>query len=325
MTESIIVSYKLMSFIKKYANRNEGPSLGLFVNFFLRIIPSIFIIVLNFLVFYLFNNILISIFMIIGVDYFHTKIQNMKVNLMNCYSCISNVSNLIPFYMNYHNFIGHTNTNESCFQFMIIMTNMFYCYCFCIILTFLCFKIKKSLFDIIISLIFLVGFFLPNEFSCEYFDYFNINVILGENCSTTYTHLFIKYYFFGFLIGFALFYDQDLTQDNSLQNSQIYLPFHYLKDLIGLLFKSSNWVHLLITIITILIQALLSMTFYFFIKNDFKANHKNVQLSGFDNYLILNEKTYFSLAIGIFITHLYTYRNEQKLVQFGNNIFDKYY
>ena len=321
MTESIIVSYKLMSFIKKYANRNEGPSLGLFVNFFLRIIPSIFIIVLNFLVFYLFNNILISIFMIIGVDYFHTKIQNMKVNLMNCYSCISNVSNLIPFYMNYHNFIGHTNTNESCFQFMIIMTNMFYCYCFCIILTFLCFKIKKSLFDIIISLIFLVGFFLPNEFSCEYFDYFNINVILGENCSTTYTHLFIKYYFFGFLIGFALFYDQDLTQDNSLQNSQIYLPFHYLKDLIGLLFKSSNWVHLLITIITILIQALLSMTFYFFIKNDFKANHKNVQLSGFDNYLILNEKTYFSLAIGIFITHLYTYRNEQKLVQFGNNIF----
>ena len=321
MTESIIVSYKLMSFIKKYADRKKGPSLGLFVNFFLRIIPSISVIMIIFLAFYLFNDILISVFMIIGIDYFHTKIQNMKVNLMNCYSCISNASNLIPFYMNYHNFIGHTNTNESCFQFMIIMTNMFYSYCFCIILTFLSFKIKKSIFDIIISLIFLVGFFLPNEFTCEYFDYFNINVILGENCSTTYTHLFIKFYFFGFLIGFALFYDQDLTRDNSLQNSEIYLPFHYLKDLIGLLFKSATWVHILITIITIAIQALLSMTFYFFVKSDFKTNYKNVQLSGFDNYLILNEKTYFSLAIGIFITHLYTYRNEQKLVQFGNNLF----
>ena len=188
-------------------------------------------------------------------------------------------------------------------------------------MTYLSFKIKKSIFDIILSILFLGAFFLPNEFSCQYFDYFNINVLLGEFCSTTYTHLFIKYYFFGFLIGFALFYDYDITQDNSLQNSDIYLPFHYLKDLIGLLFKISTWVHVLITTITIVIQVLLSISFFFYTKKNFKKNFKNIKLSRFDNYLILNEKTYFSLAFGIFITNLYTYRNEPKLVSFGNNIF----
>ena len=40
LTESIIVAYKLMSFIRKYTNRNEEPSINLFINFFLRIIPS---------------------------------------------------------------------------------------------------------------------------------------------------------------------------------------------------------------------------------------------------------------------------------------------
>ena len=321
MTESIMVSYKLMSFIKKYADRKEGPTLGLFVNFFLRIIPSICIILIIFVFLYLLNDILLSSFMIIGIDYFKTKIQNLKYNILNCYSCVQNISNLIPFYMNYQNFTSQTNTNESCFQFMIIMVNLFYCYCFCIILTYLSFKIKKSIFDIILSILFLVAFLLPNELSCEYFEYFNINTLLGEFCSTTYTHLFIKYYFFGFLIGFALFYDYDITQDNSLQNSDIYLPFHYLKDLIGLLFKSSTWVNILIIIITIVIQVLLCNTFYFYTKNDFKNNFKNIQLTGFDNYLFLNEKTYFSLAFGIFITNLYTYRNEPKLVKFGNNIF----
>ena len=121
MTESIIVSYKLMSFITKYADRKEGISLGLFFNFFLRIIPSVFIIIIIFVTFYYLNDIIISLYRLIGIDYFQTKIQNLKENILNCYSCVNNVSNLIPFYMNYQNFNGETNTNESCFQFMIIM------------------------------------------------------------------------------------------------------------------------------------------------------------------------------------------------------------
>ena len=321
MAESTMVSYKLMSFIKKYADRKAGPSFGLFLNFFLRVIPSVFIIIILFMTFYFWNDIIIILFTIIGSDYYSTKIQNMKENLLNCYSCLNDLSNLIPFYMHYNNFTSHTNNNESCFKFMIVMVNLFYCYCICILLTYISFKIKKKIFDIIISIIFLICFFLPHEISCDYLDYFNINMLSGELCSITYTHFFIKYYFFGFLIGIALFYDNDITQDNSLQNSNVYLPFVYLKDLIGLLFKSAAWIHVLIIVITVSIHILLSLSFSMHLKSNYEDNFNKVVLSGFDKYLYLNEKTFFSLSIGIFLAHLYTYKTESKLKNFGNNIF----
>ena len=80
--------------------------------------------------------------------------------------------------------------------------------------------------------------------------------MLGEICSISKTHLFINYYLLGFLIGFALFYNNDITNENSLQNSNIYKPFYYLKDMIGLIFKSPNWLHLLIIIISFFITIL---------------------------------------------------------------------
>ena len=123
--------------------------------------------------------------------------------------------------MNYHNFDDKTNTNDNCFSFMLIVVNLFYCYCFCIIITFLSFKIKNKIFDMAFSILFVIYFFLPNELFCNSLEYFNVNIILGESCSTTYTHLFINYYIYGFLIGFALFYNNDITNENSLQNSNI--------------------------------------------------------------------------------------------------------
>ena len=60
ITESILVSYKLMSFIRKYTKKNEEPSFKLFLNFFLRIIPSMTTIFHLFVVFYLFSSSIIN-------------------------------------------------------------------------------------------------------------------------------------------------------------------------------------------------------------------------------------------------------------------------
>ena len=325
MTESTILSYKLMSFLKKYADRREGPSFKLFVNFFLRIIPSLFMVIFLFFCAYFWHDIIISFFIIIGADYFSTRIQYMKSELLKCYDCTQNIKNLIPFYMNYQNFESSTNANTSCFQFMIIMVNLFYCYFFCILLTYISFKIKKKLFDIIISICFIIGFFLPHEFYCDYTNYFNINVVLGEKCSTTFTHLFIKYYFFGYLFGIAIFYDNDITQENSLQISEIYIPFSYLKDLIGFLFKRSVWVHLLIILITISIHTLLSLTIRIFVSGNFSEVYKDFQLKALGKYTYLNEKTYFAFSFGLLLATLYTYKNYAILKQPGSSIFVKFF
>ena len=322
ISESIILSYKLMSFFRKYANRDDGPSFSLFVNFFIRVIPFITNILTIFIAYYAVSDMIIDGFNVMGIDIFTTKTQHLKENILNCRSCVSEIKNLIPFYMHYQDIDNELagNINNNCYHFMIIFVNLFYCYCFCIILTYLSFKIKNKIFDIVISILFLINFFLPNELYCHSLEYFNINIILGETCSTTFTHLFIKYYSLGYLIGFALFYNNDITVENSLEISNMYKPFYFLKSFSGLIFKMANWIHILIIIITIGIQIILCCTFGIYVKSDFLNNYKNVELSGFDHFLYLNEKSIFAITFSIFLINLYTYKTESGLKQFGNNI-----
>ena len=321
ITESIIVSYKLMSFLRKYANKDEGPSFPLFLNFFIRIIPSMLTVILSFVLFYVKYNIIIAPFHFMGINIFSTKIQHLKENILKCYSCINNAKNFIPFYMHYNdNFDFATNTNKSCFQFMIIFVNMFYCYCFCLLITYIAFKVKNKIFDIIISILFLINYVLPNGIYCKSPEYFNLNIILGEICSTTKTHLFINYYLLGFLIGFALFYNNDITTDNSLQNTNMYKPFYFLKDAIGFFFKLSNWVHILIVVIVLIIFVLLSI-YTFFYNKYFSSESINREIDGFTRFIYLNDKSAFGISFTFFLIVLYTYKTAANIKEFGNNIF----
>ena len=321
ITESIIVSYKLMSFLRKYADKDEGPSFPLFLNFFIRIIPSMITVILSFVLFYVKYNIIIAPFYFMGINIFSTKIQHLKENILKCYSCLNDAKNFIPFYMHYNNKIDFIkNTNKSCFHFMIIFVNMFYCYCFCLLITYIAFKIKNKIFDIIISTLFLIHYVLPNNIYCDSVEYFNLNIILGEICSVTKTHLFINYYLLGFLIGFALFYNNDITTDNSLQNSNMYKPFYFLKDAIGFFFKLSNWIHILIVIIVLIIFVLLSI--YSFLYTSFRTFQNNdFTIDNFTHFLYLNDKSAFAISFTFFLIILYTYKTESNIKEFGNNIF----
>ena len=321
LTESIIVSYKLMSFLRKYADKDEGPSFPLFLNFFIRIIPSMITILLSYVLFYVKYNIIIAPFHFMGIDVFSTKIQHLKENILKCYSCLKDTKNFIPFYMHYHNFNFARNTNESCFQFMIMYVNMFYCYILCLLLTYIAFKIKNKIYDIIISILFLISFLIPNNLSCKPLEYFNINIILGEICSTSQTHLFINYYFLGFFIGFALFYNNDITTDNSLQNSNMYKPFYYLKDTIGFFFKLANWKHILIVVIILIIFVLLGIYSFFLTSFDLIESYKDIKIDNLTNFIYLNDKSAFAVTFSFFLIILYTYKTESNLKEFGNNIF----
>ena len=321
LTESIIVSYKLMSFLRKYADKDEGPSLPLFLNFFIRIIPTMVSVIVSFVLFYFKYNIIIAPFHFMGIDIFSTRVKHMKENLLNCYSCLRDRENFIPFYMHYNNFEFEKNYNASCFQYMLMFVNMFYSYCLCWLLTYIAFKIKNKIYDITISIIFLIYYLLPNNLFCESIEYFNINIILGEICSITKTHLFIKYYFLGFLIGFAFFYNNDIMTDNPLQNSNMYKPFYYLKDLIGFFFKLSNWKHIIIILAILVIFVLLNI--YSFCVSSFELIDyytKATTINTFVHFIYLNDKTAFAVTFGFFLIILYTYKTESNLKEFGNNI-----
>ena len=319
ITESIIVAYKLMSFIRKYKKKNEEPSILLFLNFFLRVIPSFSTLFICFFIIY-FMNIPLMEYLLSENVVKKTRIQHFNENLIKCYSCINDIKGLlIPFYMHYQNFTKINMNNKECFQFMIIMVNMFYCYLFVILLIFISYKIKNTKFDYSILIIFILYYIFPNNFLCYNSPnrYFNIDFLFGETYTTKYTHLFIKYYFIGFLIGLSIFYNNDITHENSMRNSQIYKPFYFLQDLIGFIYLKSFIIKILIIILMIVVQALLSFFIYFAKNNIAKPELKK---KVFTHFLYLNEKIIFALAFGIMLIVLYTFKNESIIKGISNNI-----
>ena len=322
ISESIIVAYKLMSFIRKYTGKNEEPSFKLFLNFFLRIFPSIFTTLLYFFIFYFFSE---SMMLLVKSEegFKRTRLQHMRNNLINCNSCINDISDLIPFHMQY-------NENSDCFQFMIIMMNLFYCYIIFILLMYIGFKVKNKIYDYIIAIILLIIYIIPNDiipiFKCKTMgNTLNINLLFGETCSYKFTHLFIKYYFLGFLIGLSIFYNNDITHENSLQNSPIYKPFHFLQDIIGFIYLRTFCIKLLIILLMIAIQILLSSTFFVLYKdlllslinNDTESDYT---MHYFDTFLYFNEKSIFAFSFGLMLLVLYTFKNEAIIRGFCNNI-----
>ena len=331
ITESSLVAYKLMSFIRKKTQNGEEISIKFFINFFLRIIPSFLLILIIFFSFYFDPSPIIRFYSLFGFDTHSTKLSHLKKNLMECKDCVQKAASFIPFYMNYAKFNDQNNIDDSCFPFMIIFFNLLYGFILCILILYISFKLKNHIFDIIISILFFASFALPNSISCEsYLDnhnYINFSLILGESCSTTFTHLFINYYFLGFLFGLALFYNNDITKDNSLQNSnKVYLPFYYLKSLIRFFFSVPYFLYILILILSAGIMLLLSCTFYIYTGFNLNVSsqedsYKTQPLNAFDKFLYLNEKSVFCLVFLAFLIHLTTYKSDNKLKEFGNNTF----
>ena len=320
MTESILVAYKLMAFIRKYTDNNKSPSYKLFINFFFRIIPSFITTTIYFFIFYFLSEGMMSYLM---KNYFsRTRMMHFRKNLIYCHTCVNDKKALIPFYIQYQNFFENFSNNTECFHFMIIMTNLFYCYLLVILLTYISYKVKNSKCDKLLVIVFFMYFIVPNNWLCNvhYNDYFNIHFLFGERYATKYTHLFIKYYFYGFLIGLSIFYNNDITHEKSMQNSFIHKPFYFLQDIMGYMFLRSFWVKILIIVSMAIIQILLSLTFFFYSSFDFSLYIKSKTVHKLDHYLHINEKTIFSLVFGIMIMVIYTFKNESIVKGITQNI-----
>jgi hypothetical protein len=311
-----------MSFIRRYNDKNKEPPLKLFINFFFRVLPSFFIVTFIFFYFYFLSEATLN-YMRNDISFNRTRFQHYNKNLANCYYCMKNTKALIPFLLQYMNIKGDTEDKE-CFQFMIFMTNLLYCYLIVILLVYLSFKIKSKVFDFFIIAILLINY-LSNYISCKSIEGYiiNINLLFGEQSSIKYTHLFFNYYFLGFLIGLSFFYNNDITHENSLQNWPIYKPFNFMHDIIRFIYLRSFTFKLLIIIVTIVIQFLLSASFFYYTKfsilNAISSANEN-KLNLLDNIWHVYEKNIFAIAFGLMLIVFYTF-NSSVFKGFCNNTF----
>jgi hypothetical protein len=193
--------------------------------------------------------------------------------------------------------------------FVNIYMNEFVLLIFMIILTYLSYRIRKKIFDYFILIINIFLYILPifnwtkynfcgdeENKSCDKNEIYSLPYVLGQFFSEKYTHYFINFYYFGFIIGVMLFYYNEnifykLNYINLLNKSSSYssrssqdknfktksnmknnntpnnilniLPFSFCNDIIMFLSKIKFWKKRTLLLICFSFIILISNSFYF--------------------------------------------------------------
>ena len=252
--DAALTSYKLMTFIKKemHSTGKSEVTLKLIVMFFLRAIPKIVIT----LIIYFFLHIYleyIQYYFDIGGSMFIYYLDSLQKNRY----CLDHPFDiLIPFYVQYIDWDSPSFSN--CFRFANITFNEFYCFIFLLLIVFICFKLRKPLFDYVILFLLSINIGLT-YFGCGKVDLrlYNMDEIQGHVYTEKRTHLFFNYYMVGIFIGMSYFYYGDMISQNAISQNE-YIPFNFCYKVISLIDPLSKCAKLAITVIALILIVLMS-------------------------------------------------------------------
>ena len=258
--------------------------------------------------------------------------------------------------------------------FINIYFNELVLFLFMLIITYLSYKIRNKIFDYSILAVNILLYIIPifnwtkyhfckNEYEWKNFeliqkcDEYNINFVLGQNFSEKYTHYFINFYYFGFLIGVMMFYYNEnvfskynciniINNNNNINNpshnSSFYnininsnnkllnvLPFSFCNDFIMALNKIKFWIKRTILLISLFAIILLSFTFHMIQalekkgKNDRILNEKIKEMKlpslkiGYIKFIFLYEKNICCFFFFIFLLMLIIYPSKKNIIKFS--------
>jgi hypothetical protein len=238
-----------------------------------------------------------------------------------------------------------------------------------IILTYLSYRIRKKIFDYFILIINIFLYILPifnwtkynfcgdeENKSCDKNEMYSLPYVLGQFFSEKYTHYFINFYYFGFIIGVMLFYYNEnifyklnyinllnKSSSNSSRNSQDknfkaksnmknnntpnnilnILPFSFCNDIIMFLSKIKFWKKRTLLLICFSFIILISNSFYFiqFLFNENNEEYK-IDLPFVNNpiakYIFLYEKNLCCIFFFILLMIFIVYPNDKNIIKFSN-------
>jgi hypothetical protein len=330
MLDGVIVSYKLMSYLKKYGKEKDSFSVGTFLRFYLISATKISLFLFSFLVLHVY------------LGEFAGEIKNTPIlqyfieNINNKRECqTSPFSIFIPFYIQYcsgskENPIGFRN----CYRFVNILMNEFYCFTFILIIFYLAYAFKSKLFDFTITCLFLINLslsFLSYGESIPKCEYFCLSYILGETSGYTYTHLFLNTYMIGVFTGLVYFYYNDITSSNPISTDELrYIPFGFTFNIMKFFDRSGKTLLKFYFILSILCQIFISMSFYFYIQffsqgtsnGETIKNNFNIKVNPLIIFLYIYERKIFLLFFVIMMLSLLLYPKVTSLKHFvQSNLF----
>ena len=330
--DAILFGYKLMSFLKKEVKLNKGneASFLTFLKFSLLIFPKFFGFVFGYLLLHLyanrftfelakFNNSFSNYL------YYNDTVQQMSYSLRHNENPSDFFKHFIPFRLNYIDFfenvtiITHdinevyenytsdvsgyeipspflTNTE----LFVNVYFNEFYLTIIILLITYISYKFKSTIFDITILIINAILYIFP---AIEAFNPFKGNIeeqnytlkyVLGQNYTEKYTHYFINFFYFGFLIGVMKFYLEQNYYENKKKKlifSKIDLPFEFCKKFIIYVNRLKLYIKRFILWACVFFLFLIASSFNILEGNKFTYNEINfVKITGITKFLFFYEK-----------------------------------
>jgi len=281
--DGMIMSYKLMSYIKRNSKEFDvDPSFKIFLKFYFNIFTKFLI----FLVIYFLLHIWMEYYPCLSEDDPSPIFQFFVKDIINKRTCKDKPYEMfIPFYLQYHGFFEY-NPNDgfkNCYRFANIYMNELYSFTIILLIFYIAYKLKSKIFDYVIFVIFFLNTCL--SFLSYLYDYdknpeteyVSFSFFLGDNIGYKYTHLFINTYGLGVFAGLIYFHYNDIISRTPLENGNNYIPFRFTLDIMKILDKSKKSALKFYLFISILMQVLLSLTFYFFTMyySDYSDNYAN--------------------------------------------------
>ena len=215
-----------------------------------------------------------------------------------------------------------TNTD----LFVNVYLNEFYLLIIMLIITYFSYKLKSKIFDYIILGINIFLYILPlfdfNRHNVKKEDLlYTLRYVLGQNYSEKYTHYFINFFYFGFLIGVMKFYhDENIANRKKKKKdnlNQLDMPFEFCKNFISIISKLKFKFKRIIVLSSILFMFLISSSFYFMQLSTPKADN-NILRYPMNNkiyFMFLYEKNLCAIFFFIFLTMYIVYPKYTSIIQ----------
>ena len=360
--DAVFFGYKLMSYLKKEIklSRNFEISYLTFLKFLLLILPKFFLFLFAFILLHLYSNRLT--FELCKINnvfsnylYYNDTIQQMSYSLRNNNNPSDFFKHFIPFRLNYIDFIENitivrndkpkpnedfitdvsryeipspflTNTDS----FVNICFNEFYLIILILIITYISYKIKNQIFDYAVLIINAILYILPaitslNPYKGNIEDkHYTLIYVLGQNYSEKYTHYFINFFYFGFLLGVMKFYLEHNRYNMKKKKNiftQIYLPFQFCQKLITFVKGINICIKRTILLCCLFFLLLISSSFNLAEGNKFSYDKDMdfVNLKGIVKFLFFYEKNLSGIFFFLFLLIYICIPKHSKLMQIAES------
>ena len=360
--DAVFFGYKLMSYLKKEIklSRNFEISYLTFLKFLLLILPKFFLFLFAFILLHLYSNRLT--FELCKINnvfsnylYYNDTIQQMSYSLRNSGNPSDFFKHFIPFRLNYIDFIENITivrndkpkpnedfiTDVSRYEipspfltntdlFVNICFNEFYLIIIILIITYMSYKIKNQIFDYAVLIINAILYILPaitslNPYKGNIEDkHYTLIYVLGQNYSEKYTHYFINFFYFGFLLGVMKFYLEHNRYNMKKKKNiftQIYLPFQFCQKLITFVKGINICIKRTILLCCLFFLLLISSSFNLAEGNKFSYDKDMdfVNLKGIVKFLFFYEKNLSGIFFFLFLLIYICIPKHSKLMQIAES------